>query len=354
MPVARAPTRQVASHPFPLTSADAVMAFAIAGVGALPMLPGVGRVALAGYASAVLLLWLLSLVRLLRAALRGDVRRAMQPTLARFGLGTWVAATAATGMLLLQVWPGARLEGQALLFIAAGFWVVLLVAAARAIPALLRQHEHRGPGGAGLVLLFAVATQSLALLACALGDLSWVVRYVLPAIGLSSYGAGLMFMLMAHEQRHDWKLARHAATTNCIVHGALAISGLALISAGLGDSTLWRGLWLLVASGFVVIEGAELQRLAQRIARYGWVGALLQYRVSQWVRNFTFGMLLAYTLALRQHDPAPWLLAPLLTWVAHVGPWLVMALLVLECALWLVHWALPSLMRDAAAKPTRR
>jgi hypothetical protein len=276
----------------------------------------------------------------------------MQPPLGRFGLGTWVAGTAATGVLLLQIWPGARLAGQALLFIAAALWAVLLVAAARAVPTLLRQREHRGPGGAGLVLLFAVATQSLVLLGCALGDLGWVARVVMLTIGTTSYGAGLAFMLMAHEQHHDWKLARHAATTNCIVHGALAISGLALISAGLGDATLLRSVWLLAAGAFVVVEGAELKRVGRGIAQQGWVGALVHYRVSQWVRNFTFGMLLAYTLALRQHDPEPWLLSSLLSWVARIGPWLVMALLALECALWLTNRVLRGL--SESAKRARR
>lgn len=311
------------------------MAFGIAGVAALPGLPGVGPATLQVYAAGVVLLWLLAMGRFAVAARSGALRLALQPPLGRFGLGTWGAGTAAVGLLVLQVWPQARPAGLGLLFIAAAFWVALVIEAVLAAPRLLRQQEHRGPGGTTLVLLLTVATQAVLLLGCALDALPVPLRSALLAAGVASYVAGMAFALQAHKRHHDWELARHAAATNCIVHGALAITGLASIRSGLGHPELDRGLWVLAACAFVVIEVGELLRLRRRIAHLGWTGALLHYRVSQWVRNFTFGMLLAYTLALQQQGVQPGLLAGLLAVVAAVGPWLVMALLVIESALWL-------------------
>jgi hypothetical protein len=99
---------------------------------------------------------------------------------------------------------------------------------------------------------------------------------------------------------------------------------------------LCLGLWLYVALVFVAVEGIEALRLWLRVREYGWRAGVGVYDVSQWARNFTFGMFYAFTAAALERfapgaDPA-WLVG-MQRAVAAVGPWVVLALLLIEGAL---------------------
>ena len=84
--------------------------------------------------------------------------------------------------------------------------------------------------------------------------------------------------------------------TNCIIHGAMSITGLASAVCGVVPANLILLVWLWVISWFVIVEIIEIARAVKRIRLYGFADALLVYDPTQWSRNFTFGMLYAFTL----------------------------------------------------------
>lgn len=319
-----------------LAAGDAVMAFGIFGLAALPQLPGVGPGGLRLFALAQLALW--AALALAYARSIAGVRRQLRDPFARFGVGTWVAGTGVTGELLVLAWPQLAPLALGLLVIAALLWLWLLGLAAAALPALLAR-PHRGRGGTSIVLLATVATQALVLLLHALLPLPRAAAAVLIAFGGLLYAGALALVVARYARSRDPAIAAHGSTTNCIVHGALSITGLALATTAAAAPPLAVGLWLLTALLFVLVEAAELRRLALRVRRLGWARGALGWRVSQWVRNFTFGMFYAFTLALATAPQARAVaaglgLGPPMAAIVRGGAFVVLGLLLIETLLW--------------------
>jgi hypothetical protein len=136
------------------------------------------------------------------------------------------------------------------------------------------------------------------------------------------------------------RLADDWDTTNCIGHGAMAISGLAALVSGTIPVPWIVLAWLWVAGMFVLVESIEIARLVVRVQAYGWRKGVLTYNVSQWARNFTFGMFYAFTLSLAttDGDAAHWL-TDLWALILHYGQYGVLALLSIEIALFLARYA---------------
>ena len=157
-------------------------------------------------------------------------------------------------------------------------------------------------------------------------------------IGLLAVGATLV--LRRYLGQRGWRLADDWENPNCILHGAMSITGLAAVMSGALPLLVCYGTWLYTAAMFALVEAVELARLAQRWRRYGWRRGLCVYHVSQWSRNFTFGMFYAFTLAFAGSfgaaDIAPAVRAAQAIVLTH-GPYLVLALLLIEVALF--AWA---------------
>lgn len=191
----------------------------------------------------------------------------------------------------------------------------------------------------GVILLTTVATQAVALLALRLfGGLPAVetAAMVLIAIGATSYVAGAALIVRRYLFGPRWRLAPDWDATNCILHGALSITGLtASVSGRFGVATL-APFWALTLAVFALVEAVEVARLAARVRAVGWRDAVLVYDTSQWARNFTFGMFYAFTVALagRLDVAAAYpALGGVTAGVLAYGQYVVLLLLVAELAL---------------------
>jgi hypothetical protein len=80
----------------------------------------------------------------------------------------------------------------------------------------------------------------------------------------------------------------------------MSMSGLAAVESGALPVIVPLLTWVYVAAVFVAIELIELARAAARCRSLGVRRGLFLYDVSQWSRNFTFGMAYAFTLAFVQ------------------------------------------------------
>jgi hypothetical protein len=57
-------------------------------------------------------------------------------------------------------------------------------------------------------------------------------------------------------------------------------------------------IWAAALILFLVVEAIEILRAVQRVRTFGWKAGLFSYSVSQWSRNFTFGMFVAFSMYL--------------------------------------------------------
>lgn len=320
----------------PAAAGAAVMAFGIFGLAALQQIPSAQAMLTQPLAIALLVAWGLLAVAYAASYLKGTFREYTRQPIGGFAIGCWVAGTAVVLQLILKGVPEWRPLGLALGLLAFALWLWFLKVIASELRALTRLASRDLVPG--VVLLSTVSTQSLVIAAF---DLFPHWRW-LPlaegsiAFGLVMYVAGVVLVAWSHIRAHGWTLADDWDNTNCILHGAMSITGLAAVDWGIASPPVAVALWLYVFAVFIAVEAVEIARLLARVRAYGWRSGAFCYRVSQWSRNFTFGMFYAFTLAFSHRIALP----ADLSWVRvlqepvlALGPYLVLALLLTELGL---------------------
>jgi hypothetical protein len=325
----------------PAAAGSAVMALGIFGLAALQQMPSLRAAATQPLAIGSLVLWAILAASYGAAALKGTLWSRVGRPVGTFAIGCWVAATAVLLELIVLAVPEWRPLALALGTVAVAIWIWFLRIMAEDAGAAVRAGARAPVPGA--VLLATVSTQSLALAALALfpdgpRPFSIFAAEAVVALGGALYVAGAALVVWSHVRAPGWTLAGDWDNSNCILHGAMSITGLAVVSWRIGPPALAVALWLYVLAVFVVVEAIEIARLAARVGACGWRRGAFSYRVSQWSRNFTFGMFYAFTLALSQWGDLP----PQWSWVAALqrpvltfGPYLVLAFLLIEIGLFL-------------------
>src|SRR5699024_4239889 len=203
----------------------------------------------------------------------------------------------------------------------------------------------------GVIQLSAVSTQAIALVAVDLSyepGLQWIdywtahqvfqqIARFLNITGAAFYVFCLVLIVQRYWRQQDWTLVDDWANTNCILHGGMSITGLTAALIGIVPVRVCLGIWLYSFLMFLLVEAVEILRAVLRIRRLGWREGVFTYHVSQWARNFTFGMFYAFTWVIVSHFYAflPPALAGLLHWILAYGSYLVMALLIAEMVLYL-------------------
>jgi hypothetical protein len=313
----------------------AVMAIGIFGLAALPRVGLLGSFLTTPLALLLLGLWSFLALMFSRALWTGALRLRARPVLERFALGTWVAGSVVTAKLLslaLPTWSALSraLEACALLVFA---WYAAVIA--RSLPVLVTD-----PGGlrvSGTVLLTTVSAQAIALAA---PDLflflpRWLVAGII-GCGAATYVLGFGLIVERYRRQRRLQLAVDWDNTNCILHGAMSITGLAAVSTGAAPWAVCLAIWLYAGLAFVVVEVIEVARLVMRVKTYGWAQGVLVYDTTQWARNFTFGMFYAFSFAfVERFGPSAGWLGAIQRSILDYGQYVVAALLVIEIILFL-------------------
>ncbi|HLI13918.1 MAG TPA: hypothetical protein VKY65_20175 [Alphaproteobacteria bacterium] len=303
---AEAPPRAATAPPpeaRPWSAADGGvgMAFGIFGLAALQAIPPAARWLTRPLAFALLVLWLLFMAAYLRAFLAGEAQAYLRPLVGRFAIGTWVADSAVTGEFLLYAAPGWRPVAMALAAIGLLVWVWYAKVALRGFARMLADPDSCR--ARGLILLTTVSIQALVLVALKLFPRVRLVAELATVpigVGYVVYGLGAALVFHRFLRIGTWHLEEDWDDTNCILHGAVSISGLAAVSCPFFPDYLCLLSWAFAAAMVVLVEGVELARLAVRVRHLGWERGAFVYNVSQWARVFTFGMFYAFTLAYVQ------------------------------------------------------
>jgi hypothetical protein len=321
----------MASEP-PTAAGAVVMAFGIFCAAALTRLPE--GAALAGPAAALVSALWLAIAGLFAASVwRHGLACRVDPVLGSFAVGTWVAGTAVAARVLMLATPADPWPARLAFALSLVLWLWFMPRAVRNLLRLVRAPSRPD----GTILLATVATQAVALMALRLFPAAPAVRdaaAALMALGAGCYILAAPLVLRAFA-RGGPSLATHWRNGNCILHGALSITGLAAVVSGWFPADALFAYWSAVLAVFAMVELVEIARLAARVRAFGWRQGIFVYDVSQWARNFTFGMLYAFTLAFAQGFPLadhP-RLEGLRAFVVAFGGYAVLVFLLLEAAL---------------------
>lgn len=323
----------------PISTVDGaiVMAFGILLTGALQRFPSVRDVA-GQYLTAALLAILAYLIAgYVRDAFQGTFyERHLQHPIASFATGTWVAAISVAGVTIIKLMPELRALAVVLFAFNLLLWSGYLLLIVRNFWTILRRREMV-TGAHGVLLLACVTTQSIVVAGSSVfgGRFPVTASIVLIGLGLALYAMSAVFIVWRYLRFRPWNLAEHWMNTNCILHGALSITGLACTVSGAASPSLFIAVWFAVFVLFLFVEGLEVLRAIQRVRRYGWKIGLFTYANTQWSRNFTFGMWLAFTMNL----PTLGSMDPVRKIVLAIGPYSVILLFVFEAALFLRSFA---------------
>lgn len=321
----------------PAAAGSSVMAIGIFGLAALQQLPNLTVHVTQPLVIGLLIVWASLASSYVAAARNGELVEYARPLIGRFAIGTWIAATAVLVRMILLGVPEWRPLALLLGVVAVVLWLWFMTLTFPGVQALAGgSFRQLTPG---VILLPTISTQSLALAGLDLfpgRSMLEPAAEALIAVGAVFYPVSAVLIVRSHIRTAGWTLKDDWDNSNCTLHGAISITGLAVIGWQFGPPGLADALWLAAFIVFIAVEAIELTRLVARIRAYGLRRGAFSYRVTQWSRNFTFGMFYAFTLALSQSRDFPAersSLEAVKESILTYGPHVVLFLLLVEIAL---------------------
>lgn len=280
----------------PATASGAiVMAFGIFMNGAVYEFSLLGRLALY-FAVCLFLSWLFIAASFIRLAWKKElVTRHFTDPIRTFAVGTWVAGTSVCFTVVIHHFPEFHWMARGIGVLTVFLWMYYIKLSVVNFKRLFTSDLYRKAHG--VILLSTVSTQSLVILHKTLygGRIaSWIyLGFII--LGFIFYAAGFYLIAKKYVLKKNWNITDEWPNANCILHGAMSITGLACVITGAVSENMTLLIWLWVLLWFAIVESAEGWRAFLRIRKYGIHQGVGLYHISQWSRNFTFGMLYAFT-----------------------------------------------------------
>jgi hypothetical protein len=251
----------------------------------------------------------------------------------RFGIGTWIAGTSISGILIYKEFMEWSFISQILLCVNIIIWMIYIGGSVRAFIELnqnsLSKNVH------GILLLTTVSTQSIVLLISTVDpNVPIEVDIFLITLGICFYLISAFYIIKRYVTTDTWTIKTDWNNTNCILHGALSITGLACVVSHVLSKHSVVLIWIVAAIVFLIIESIEVYRLLNRIKYFGIKKGMMIYDVSQWSRIFTFAMF--YTITF-QSAPNQFFLSWIRSGIIKSGIWAIVILGVFELFLCLEH-----------------
>lgn len=225
-------------------------------------------------------------------------RLLLQDPIQSFALGTWIAGISVLCNAGMKYFPG---------LLSVFRWITIFNSCALILFVLLSITNFRRifkedlrNSVHGIILLSAVSTQSVVIMVNKVFVLPPFFIYAGVSMGLVFYLTGIIALARRYLASKKWHFAEDWTNTNCMIHGALSITGLAAASAGMLHSKAALAFWSITFALLILIEMFEAVRAVLRVKQYGFHKGLAMYHVTQWSRNFTFGMFYAFSHALLQ------------------------------------------------------
>ena len=246
----------------------------------------------------------------------------------RFAMGTWIAGTSICGILLHVEFNQLVFIPRFITVINVVLWVIYIGISSKTLIEIIRTKRFKNVHG--ILLLTTVSTQSIVLLInTVFKGLPSIMNMTFLIIGFCFYMICAFFILFRYLMS-SWSIEKDWNNTNCILHGALSISGIACIKTGLVNADMITFIWVSAMMIFLLIESVEIFRMIKRIKHYGIQKGIWIYDVTQWGRIFTFAMFYTFTSTIKQNFE---LLVFIKEEIIHTGIWIVLSLLIIEIVL---------------------
>ncbi len=214
-----------------------------------------------------------------------------------FSMGTWIAGVSVLCNVWIKYFPEMLWLMKVFALFNTFLWFLFLINCLYHFKKLFV--ENRNYSVHGVILLSTVGTQStVILLNKTFLEFPVYLEQAMIIIGLLFYLICIGFITNRYLKRRNWTLVKDWSNTNCIIHGSLSITGLAMVTTHTFLPVSILCLWFLVLFMFIIVETIEIIRAIQRVKFLGFKRGLFSYDISQWSRNFTFGMFYAFTYAL--------------------------------------------------------
>ncbi|MDQ0231161.1 hypothetical protein [Metabacillus malikii] len=252
-----------------------------------------------------------------------------EQTINRFGMGTWVAGTSICSILICNNFPEWLLFVKFTTCLNVVLWLIYIyiciVSFIDIFKLKLRENVH------GILLLTTVSTQSLVLLLNTVfkGEVPLIITITLITLGICFYFICASLIISRYvrgfsniQLEIEWK------NTNCILHGAVSITGLACILSNVTTQITITSIWIIAASVFFLVELVEIYRLIRRVKRFGVTSGIFVYDVTQWSRIFTFAMFYAFTF--KGFSTKEGFLSHAQSIIIDAGIWVILLLLLVE------------------------
>lgn len=259
----------------------------------IPRLNNLGEI----FAVMLFTLWVFILSSFINSLLKGSFREShLSNPVKSFAVGTWVAGTSVCGVVIYQRLPLLAPLIRVLFFVNFALWLfylfIVVVNYREIIKNSLQNKLH------GVLLLSTVSTQSLVVLGSNIfpGRLPFTLSRALILLGTALYFLTLAMIIWRYFFTITWNIEDDWLVTNCIIHGAMSITGLASVLSGAVKPDLILLIWLWVIIWLIIIEAIEIYRALKRIKKYGFKKGIAIYDVTQWSRIFTFGMFYTFTM----------------------------------------------------------
>ncbi len=328
-------------HGYSPTAACAiVMAIGIFTDASLPQLPFYTPLLARLVTIEILVIWIFLVRSYLASAINQHFRMHIAHPLRRFAIGTWVAGTATLSMLATHALPEVHLLDKGLALIAVAVYLPYVGLFVHGYYRLLRRPLKQNANG--VILLATVSTQSIVLALHTAFGAGFPADIVIGLIvfDMIFLGSGLVLIALHFHAARSRQLGVEWKNANCIVHGAVSITGLTLVLTSNLQPDVLLGVWEIALVLIVIIETLEFVRLCEREYRRGWRRGLLVYDTTQWTRNFTYGMFYAFSLALYRHlsvasSPTGDRWSPLLCVIVAWGQYVVLIVLLIEIVIFL-------------------
>lgn len=249
-----------------------------------------------------------------------------------FAIGTWIAGIFVLCQVTLKYFPESFHVIQVLDILNTFLCFLFLGGSLIHFNALLKKQSTSSIHG--IILLSTVTTQALVV--------TWAKMFSIPSevlmfgviLGGLFYLCGVWCLSYRYMCGKNWSLKEDWKNTNCIIHGALSITGLALVSTQAVSAIVISLLWIAVLLVLLSVETIEIARGVKRVQAYGWRKGLFTYDVSQWSRNFTFGMFYAFSMAMPDTQSSITFIDHLQHHFLLLWSWVVLLLLCVEVFLW--------------------
>lgn len=276
-----------------------IMAFGIFFIGAYEMLGFLHfleRVLIWGFIAFALIIFILIIIHYRK---RTVWHQLIDQPVKLFALGTWVAALSVFTLVLKEY---TNINVSILQMLTVCNMILLFTIFIIYLFSFRKLFKRKDLKVDGIVLLSTVSMQSIVIMTYHMfGEQFHIFFKPVIILGIAFYILGIYFIWQTYK-KEKWTLANDWANTNCIIHGALSITGLAMT---LTESFSLSGLmfiFVITTILLIFIEIVECIRMIQRIKLYHLRDGILSYHVTQWSRNFTFGMYFTFIYTMQQND----------------------------------------------------